>query len=38
MSYLTLKERLRIPTYDNPAYATTGRVEIDHEQCHGCGE
>ncbi len=38
MSYLTLKERLRIPTYDNPAYARTGRVEIDHEKCNGCGE
>ncbi len=37
MSYLSLKERLKIPTYDNEEYATTGRVTIDHEKCNGCG-
>jgi ferredoxin len=37
MSHLTLLERLRIPTYDNESYATTGRVAIDHQKCNGCG-
>lgn len=37
MSYITLKERLVIPTYDNEEYATTGRVSIDPEKCTGCG-
>lgn len=38
MSYLTWKERLRIPTYDNPSYANTGQVTIDEEKCNGCGD
>ena len=38
MSYLTWKERLRIPTYDNPSYATSGKVAIDEEKCNGCGD
>jgi ferredoxin len=37
MAYLTLLEKLRIPTYDNPAYARSGRVTIDAEKCNGCG-
>jgi|WetSurMetagenome_2_1015567.scaffolds.fasta_scaffold378378_2 2-oxoglutarate ferredoxin oxidoreductase subunit delta len=37
MSYLKLIERLRIPTYDDESYATTGRVAIDQEKCTGCG-
>ncbi|HNY64138.1 MAG TPA: 4Fe-4S dicluster domain-containing protein [Deltaproteobacteria bacterium] len=37
MAYLTLLERLRIPTYDNRSYATAGRVTIDDEKCTGCG-
>lgn len=37
MSYLGIMERLRIPTYDNEDYATTGRVRVDEERCKGCG-
>jgi formate hydrogenlyase subunit 6/NADH:ubiquinone oxidoreductase subunit I len=37
MAYLTWKEKLSVPTYDNPAYARSGRVEIDMEKCNGCG-
>jgi formate hydrogenlyase subunit 6/NADH:ubiquinone oxidoreductase subunit I len=37
MAYLTFKERTTIPTYDNPEHGTSGRVEIDHEKCNGCG-
>jgi len=37
MSFMTFGERLRIPTYDNEEYATTGRVTIDHDRCNGCG-
>ncbi len=37
MAYLTLMERLKIPTYDNPKYARSGRVTIDREKCNGCG-
>lgn len=37
MAYLTLKEKLKIPTYNNPAYARSGRVAIDAEKCNGCG-
>ncbi|MGQ9475398.1 MAG: 4Fe-4S dicluster domain-containing protein [Actinomycetota bacterium] len=37
MAYLTLKERLIIPTYDNPRTCRSGMVIIDHERCNGCG-
>ncbi len=37
MSFLSLRERLIIPTYDNEEYATTGRLAIDHDLCNGCG-
>lgn len=37
MGDFSLMDRLRIPTYDNEAYATTGRVAIDHDRCNGCG-
>lgn len=37
MANFSLVEKLRIPTYDNEEYATTGRVTIDHEKCNGCG-
>ena len=37
MAYLTFKERMTIPTYDNPEHGTSGRVEIDHDKCNGCG-
>ncbi len=35
--YLTLREFLKIPTYDDERYVTTGRIEIDQELCKGCG-
>lgn len=37
MGFLTWKERLTIPTYDNPATCRTGTVVIDEEKCNGCG-
>jgi NAD-dependent dihydropyrimidine dehydrogenase PreA subunit len=37
MGYLSWRERLTVPTYDNEEYATTGRVMIDLEKCNGCG-
>lgn len=37
MSFLSWRERLTIPTYDNEDYATTGRLAIDRELCNGCG-
>ena len=37
MPYLSIFERLKVPTYDNEEYARTGRVEIDEEACNGCG-
>jgi formate hydrogenlyase subunit 6/NADH:ubiquinone oxidoreductase subunit I len=30
-------DRLFIPTYDNQAYAHSGRVRIDPAKCVGCG-
>jgi formate hydrogenlyase subunit 6/NADH:ubiquinone oxidoreductase subunit I len=37
MADFSLTEKLRIPTYDNEEYATTGRVSIDRDRCNGCG-
>ncbi len=37
MSYLSWKERLTIPVYDDEAQSTTGRVTVDEELCNGCG-
>lgn len=37
MAYLTWKERLTIPTYDNPEQCRTGTVVMDHDKCDGCG-
>ena len=37
MAYLTLKERMTVPTYDNPEHGTGGIVTIDHDKCNGCG-
>jgi formate hydrogenlyase subunit 6/NADH:ubiquinone oxidoreductase subunit I len=37
MALLSWRERLTVPTYDNPDYATTGRLAIDHDRCNGCG-
>jgi MinD superfamily P-loop ATPase len=37
MAFLGWKERLRIPTYDDPGQVISGRVVIDYEKCNGCG-
>jgi len=37
MAKMTIIDRLVIPTYDNEAYAHTGRVTIDPAKCNGCG-
>ncbi len=37
MAYVSFKERMIIPTYDNPDHGTSGHVTIDHEKCNGCG-
>ncbi|MBU1672599.1 MAG: 4Fe-4S dicluster domain-containing protein [Actinobacteria bacterium] len=37
MVYLTWKDRLRVPTYDDPSHVMTGKVEVDAELCNGCG-
>ena len=37
MTQMSLMDRLIIPTYDNEAYAHTGRVTIDPAKCNGCG-
>ena len=37
MAFLSFKERMFIPTYDNPEHGTTGHVVIDHDKCNGCG-
>jgi ferredoxin len=37
MAYLCWKDRLTVPTYDNPAQVRSGRVVVDVEKCNGCG-
>lgn len=37
MSYLTLKERLHVPRYDDGSETVLGVVAIDAERCTGCG-
>jgi formate hydrogenlyase subunit 6/NADH:ubiquinone oxidoreductase subunit I len=37
MFKLGIIDRLVVPTYDNEAYAHTGRVTIDADKCNGCG-
>ena len=37
MAFLSFKERMLVPTYDNPEHGTTGHVVIDHDKCDGCG-
>ncbi len=36
MSFISLKDRLRIPTFDNVNHAKTGKVKVDHMKCNGC--
>ncbi len=37
MAFLTLKETITIPTYDNPETCRAGSVTVDREKCNGCG-
>ena len=37
MGYITLRERLRIPRYDDPNETQMGDITIDDEKCNGCG-
>ncbi|WP_287155248.1 4Fe-4S dicluster domain-containing protein [Candidatus Solincola tengchongensis] len=37
MGYLTFRERMTIPTYNDPEACRVGKVVIDHEKCNGCG-
>ena len=37
MTLLSLRERLRIPSYDDPGQCFLGVVEIDHDKCNCCG-
>ncbi len=37
MGYMTLRERLRIPRYDDPNETLMGDIAIDTEKCSGCG-
>lgn len=37
MALLSLWDRLRIPSYDNPEHCSMSTVEIDYEKCTACG-
>ncbi|MEW6443942.1 MAG: 4Fe-4S binding protein [bacterium] len=37
MARLTVSERIRIPTYDDPQQIRWGEVGFDYEKCSGCG-
>ncbi len=37
MGYMSLLERFRIPTYDDPKEICMAEVAFDHERCDGCG-
>jgi len=37
MGYMTLLERFRIPTYNDPNETIRGRVDFDLARCTGCG-
>jgi Fe-S-cluster-containing hydrogenase component 2 len=37
MAFLSLKERMFIPTYDNPGHMDAGRITVDPDICNGCG-
>ena len=36
MSRLSFKERILIPTYNDPDQLSTGEVAFDYEKCTGC--
>jgi ferredoxin len=37
MALISLWERLRIPSYDNPEHCPMAAVVVDHEKCNCCG-
>lgn len=37
MSNITLRERTKIPTYDNNKHMTGGALNFDEEKCNQCG-
>lgn len=37
MGYMTLKERFRVPTYNDPDELSLGEVEFDYATCTKCG-
>ena len=37
MGYMTLRERWRIPRYDDPSETLMGDIAFDDEKCSGCG-
>jgi ferredoxin len=37
MKYMSLKERLKIPEYNNPDEIILGEVDFDYKKCTGCG-
>jgi ferredoxin len=37
MPLLSLRDRLTIPSYDNPDHCMMAKVAIDYEKCNGCG-
>jgi len=37
MSYMTLREKWRIPRYDDPNETQMGDIAFDTERCTGCG-
>lgn len=37
MARLSLRERLRVPTYGDPEEIQAGEVAFDYDRCSGCG-
>ena len=37
MGFMTLKEKWRIPRYDDPNETQMGDITFDREKCSGCG-
>lgn len=37
MGYMTLKERFRVPNYNDPNEVSLGEVDFDYEKCTKCG-
>lgn len=37
MALISFRDRMRIPSYDDPEQCRMSTVEIDHEKCNCCG-